>query len=78
VQELGGSTAKQTARLDNENIPYHKCHTQFINGGVEGEKAISFLVFWEFESSVVRKFKLFEEFRLFEEFNEIRENLEGL
>ena len=33
MQELGGSTARQTARLASGNIPYHRCHAQLIKGG---------------------------------------------
>jgi len=33
VQELGGSTARQIAKLASRNIPYHKHHAQFMNGG---------------------------------------------
>ena len=33
VQELGGSIARQIVKLANRNIPYHRSHAQFINGG---------------------------------------------
>jgi len=32
VQELGGSTDRQTAKLADRNIPYHRHHVQLING----------------------------------------------
>jgi len=31
MQELGGSTAMQIAKLASGNIPDHKCHAQFTN-----------------------------------------------
>jgi len=43
VQELGGSTARQTAELANGNIPYHERHGQFINGLAGGAG-----MFWGF------------------------------
>jgi len=36
----GGSLARQTAKLANGNIPYHKRRAQFMNGFGQGEKAI--------------------------------------
>jgi len=32
VQELGGSTARQPAKLACGNTPYHRCHAQSVNG----------------------------------------------
>ena len=32
MQELGGSIARQVAKLASGNIPYHRCHAQFMNG----------------------------------------------
>ena len=37
VQELGGSTARQ--QLGNGDIPYHRHHAQYINGGCPGSKS---------------------------------------
>jgi len=50
VQELGGSTARQIAKLANGNIPYHRCRAQFLNGvgGGVGQESIDFSVYWEF------------------------------
>jgi len=36
------STARQTAKLPNGNIPYYKCHAQFINRGWLGGRNLSF------------------------------------
>ena len=73
MQELGGSTGRQTAKLANGNILYHTCHAQIKNGGWLGaRKVLAFLVFWEFESSLVQEFKLFWEFGVLGEFCEIR------
>jgi len=33
MQEQGGSTDRQTARLASGNIPYRGCHAHFVNGG---------------------------------------------
>jgi len=40
VQELGGSTARQTAELVNGNIPYHR-HAQFMNRGWLGGQELA-------------------------------------
>jgi len=42
VQELGGSTARQTAKLARGNNPYHRCHAQFMKGGLAGGQEYSF------------------------------------
>jgi len=34
VQELGGSIARQIAKLASGNIPYHGRHAHFVSGGV--------------------------------------------
>jgi len=60
VQELGGSTVRQTAKLANGNIAYHRHHAQFINGGWPGGRKHSALLF--FKSSLDREYKLFQEF----------------
>jgi len=79
MQELGGSTDRQTAELANGNIPYHGCHAHFMNGvGLGGQEAVSFLVFWQFESSLVQEFELFQEFIFWGEFHEICKNLGGV
>jgi len=44
VQELGGSTARQTAELARGNIPYHGRHAQFVNGGWPGGRSLSALL----------------------------------
>jgi len=45
VQELGGSTASQLAKLANGNIPYLRCHTQFMNRGwLGGRKLFAMLL----------------------------------
>ena len=43
VQELGGSTARQIAKLAKGNIPYHGRHAQFMNGGSPGRRSSPFL-----------------------------------
>jgi len=45
VQELGGSTATQVAKLANRNIPYHGRHAQFTNGGWLGAGILFFPLF---------------------------------
>ena len=42
MQELGGSTTRQTTKLANGNVPYHKHHAQFMNGGWPGGGKRSF------------------------------------
>jgi len=50
VQELGSSIRRQLAKLANGNIPYHKHHAAFRNGGWQGgRRLLAFLVFWELE-----------------------------
>ena len=56
----GGSLARQTAKLANGNIPYHKRRAQFMNGFGQGEKAIGSSQFpWVFESALGWEFELF-------------------
>jgi len=66
VRELGGSTARQPAKLANRNIPYHRRRAQFVDGGwpgrVVGSGISAFQLFWEFKSSLVREFELCWEF----------------
>jgi len=45
VQELGGSTAWQIARLANGNVPYHRWHAQFMNGGCLGGRNLAAVLF---------------------------------
>jgi len=44
----GGSLAKQTAKLANRNITYHKFSAQFMNGVGWGRESFQLLVFWGF------------------------------
>jgi len=44
VQELGGSTARQIAKLANRNIPYHRHHAQFTKAGWPGDRDLLFCV----------------------------------
>ena len=44
MQELGGSTGRQTARLANGNIPYQRHHAQLRNGGLPGGRKLSALL----------------------------------
>jgi len=53
VQELGGSIPRQTAKLANGNIPYHRCHAQFIGGGLAEGQESPLSLFCEFKSSLV-------------------------
>ena len=40
MQELGESIARQAAKLTSGNIPYHRCHTRFMNEGwLRGESS---------------------------------------
>ena len=48
MQEVGGSLARQIAKLDNGNIPYHKHHAQFMNGGWPGGESYWLSLFHEF------------------------------
>ena len=48
MQELGGSMARQTARLASGNVLYHGCHAQFRNGGWSGRRNT---LFHEFQLS---------------------------
>ena len=73
MQELGGSTARQIAKLVNGNVPYHRCHAQFRNGGWPGGGIIFYSLFCEFKSSLVWEFDLFLEFSVFWEFCEIHD-----
>jgi len=52
VQGLGGSRARQIAKLVNGNIPYHGRHAQFMNGGWPG-RGENCLFSWEFVFSFV-------------------------
>ena len=45
MQELGESIVIQTAKQANGNIPHHKCHAQFMNGGLLGDRELSALLF---------------------------------
>jgi len=38
VQQLGGSTVRNTAKLANGNIPYHRHRAQFMNGDWTGAR----------------------------------------
>jgi len=71
VQELGGRTARQIAKLANGNIPYLRRRAQFINGDwPKGQESfLSHLC--EFKSSLFQEFKFFQKFSLFLEFCEI-------
>ena len=73
MQELGESTARQTARLASRNILYHRRRAHSITG-VDQEAGIflSSLFFHEFESSLVQNFKPVKQFGLVWEFCEIR------
>jgi len=63
MQELAGSTARETAKLANRNIPCHGRHAQFINEGWPGGRNP---LSQEFQlSSLVQEFKLYCEFSLF-------------
>ena len=49
VQQLGGSTARQIAKMASGNIPYHGHHAQFRNRGWPGGRKLwALLVFQEF------------------------------
>jgi len=49
----------QTAKLANRNIPYHKHHSQFVDGGrPRGRNLLTFLFFHEFELSLGQQFGL--------------------
>jgi len=66
VQELGGSTARNIAKVASGNTPSHRLHAQFINGGWLGVRNP---LFQQFQLSfLVREFELFQEFHLFQEF----------
>ena len=43
MQEVGGSIARQIAKLANGIILYHRCHAQFVNRSWPGRKQSSFL-----------------------------------
>jgi len=46
VQELGGSTANQTAELANGNIPQHRRHARFMNEGwLGGRERLALFIF---------------------------------
>ena len=45
MQGLGGSTARQIAKVANGNIPYHRHHTQFMNRGWRGGRNAFFFSF---------------------------------
>ena len=51
MQELGGSTARQRARLASGNVPYHGHLALFVNGGWLGEQE-SFFFFPAFHFSM--------------------------
>ena len=58
---MGGSTARQRAKLGSGNIPHHGHHAQFMHGGLaRGSKLSVLLSFWEFESSLGQELKLFQ------------------
>ena len=61
MPELGGSRARQLAKLANGNIPCHGHCARFMNGGWLGGRNL-YSCFYEFESSPVQEFKLFQEF----------------
>jgi len=63
VQELGESTARQTAKLASGNVPHRKCPAQFMNGGSLGGRRLSvFVLFLGVQFSLVQEFELFQEF----------------
>jgi len=59
VQELGGSTARQLAKLANGNTPYHRHHAQFMNGGWPERVSYWLSYVWEFQSCPGWEFKIF-------------------
>jgi len=62
MQELGGSTPRQTAKMTNGNIPYHRCHAQFVNGDWPGGRRLLFFsCFHEFKPSFIWEFKFLGE-----------------
>jgi len=63
---LGGSIARQIAKLANRNIPYHECHAQFMNVGWLGGRKI--------KCTLIQEFELIREFAFFWEFCEIHKN----
>ena len=66
MQELRWSTARQMVRLSNGDIPHHKQHAQFMNGGWSGgQESICSSHFREFKSSLVQEFELFQNFMKF-------------
>jgi len=44
VQELGGSRARQSAKLASGNILYHGCPAPFMNGHWPGDRKLSALL----------------------------------
>jgi len=45
MQELGGSLARQIAKLANAIFPYHRCYAEFMNGGWPGDRKLFALLF---------------------------------
>jgi len=41
---MGGSIARQRAKLANGNIPYHRHHADFMNAGWPGHRKLSVLL----------------------------------
>ena len=46
MQDLGGSIARQIAKLANRNIPYRGCHVQSMNEGWPRGRNLSFSFSW--------------------------------
>ena len=67
---------EQTAKLANRNIPYHKCHAQFMNGVGQGTGSYQLFIFsgvWILACPGVRTFLRVRLF--FQDFHEICGNL---
>jgi len=78
-EQLGRSWARaqpgSKTQLASGNIPYHGRHAQFMSGGwLGGRNSLLILFFeslvWEFKSSLVQEFGLFQEFHKIREIRE--------
>jgi len=66
-----GAQPGSQSKLASGNIPYHRCHAQFINGGWLRGRNPFLSLFCGFKSTFVQEFKLCWEFDIFQDFCKI-------
>jgi len=67
-----GAQPGSQPRLASGNIPYHRYHAQFMNGGRPSDRKLSALHIFMSSNPLVQQFKLFWEFHKIHDFRALR------